>query len=40
MTGFHPHPLMGDMKGLWTVTMRANRRFVFALQTVTPTLSI
>ena len=29
MTSFHLHPLKGDMKGLWAVTVRANWRIVF-----------
>ena len=29
MTSFHLHPLKGDMKGLWSVTVRANWRIVF-----------
>ena len=29
MTSFHLHPLKGDMKGLWSVTVRANWRTVF-----------
>jgi proteic killer suppression protein len=29
MTGFHLHPLKSDMKGLWSVTVRANWRIVF-----------
>ncbi len=31
MTSFHLHPLKGDMKGLWSVTVRANWRIVFRL---------
>jgi proteic killer suppression protein len=30
MTSFHLHPLKGDMKGLWSVTVRANWRIVFS----------
>ena len=30
MTSFHLHPLKGDMKGLWSVTVRANWRVVFS----------
>jgi proteic killer suppression protein len=26
---FRPHPLKGDLKGLWAVTVRANWRVVF-----------
>jgi proteic killer suppression protein len=29
MTSFHLHPLKGDLKGLWSVTVRANWRVVF-----------
>ena len=29
MTSWHLHPLKGDMKGLWSVTVRANWRIVF-----------
>jgi len=29
MTSFHLHPLKGDMKGFWSVTVRANWRIVF-----------
>ncbi len=29
MTSFHLHPLKGDKKGLWSVTVRANWRIVF-----------
>ena len=29
MTSFHLHPLKGNMKGLWSVTVRANWRIVF-----------
>ncbi len=27
--GFRLHPLKGELQGLWTVTVRANRRVVF-----------
>ena len=30
MTSFHLHPLKGDRKGLWSVTVRANWRVVFS----------
>ena len=30
MTSFHLHPLQGDRKGLWSVTVRANWRIVFS----------
>ena len=29
MTSFHLHPLKGDMKGFWSVTVRGNWRIVF-----------
>jgi proteic killer suppression protein len=29
MTSFHLHPLKGEMKGFWSVTVRANWRMVF-----------
>ena len=29
ITSFHLHPLKGDKKGLWSVTVRANWRIVF-----------
>jgi proteic killer suppression protein len=29
LPGFRLHPLRGDMKGLWAVTVRANWRIVF-----------
>lgn len=28
-TSFHLHALKGDMKGLWSVTVRANWRIIF-----------
>ena len=31
VTSFHLHPLKGDKKGLWSVTIRANWRIVFRL---------
>jgi toxin HigB-1 len=30
ITSFHLHPLKGNMKGLWSVTVRANWRIVFS----------
>ena len=30
ITSFHLHRLKGDMKGLWSVTVRANWRIVFS----------
>jgi len=29
---FHLHPLKGDLKGLWSVTVRANWRIVFRFE--------
>jgi len=29
LPGFHLHPLKGDLKGFWAVTVRANWRIVF-----------
>ncbi len=29
LPGFHLHPLKGDLKGFWGVTVRANWRIVF-----------
>jgi proteic killer suppression protein len=29
MPGFRLHPLKGEMKGLWSVTVRANWRVIF-----------
>ena len=29
MTSFHLHALKGDMTGVWSVTVRANRRIIF-----------
>lgn len=28
-TGWKPHPLKGDLKGLWSVTITGNLRLVF-----------
>jgi len=30
ITSFHLHPLKGNMKGLWSLTVRANWRIVFS----------
>lgn len=30
--GYHLHPLKGDLKGRWAVTVRANWRIVFRFQ--------
>jgi toxin HigB-1 len=32
LPGYRLHPLKGDLKGLWSVTVRANRRMVFRFQ--------
>lgn len=32
MTSFNLHPLKGDMKGLWSVTVRANWRIIFSFE--------
>ena len=29
LPGFRPHPLKGELKGLWAVTVRANWRVIF-----------
>ena len=29
LPGFRLHPLKGDLKGLWSVTVRANWRIIF-----------
>ncbi len=29
LPGFHLHPLKGEMKGFWSVTVRANWRVIF-----------
>lgn len=31
LPGFRLHPLKGDMKGFWSVTVRANWRVIFRL---------
>lgn len=31
LPGFRLHPLQGDLKGYWAVTVRANRRVIFRL---------
>ncbi len=31
LPGFHLHPLKGDFRGFWAVTVRANWRVVFRL---------
>ena len=32
LPGFHLHPLKGDRKGLWAVTVRANWRVTFRFE--------
>jgi len=32
LPGFRLHPLKGDFKGLWAVTVRANWRVIFRLE--------
>jgi toxin HigB-1 len=32
LPGFHLHPLKGDMKGLWAVSVRANWRVTFRFE--------
>jgi toxin HigB-1 len=32
LPGFRLHPLKGDLKGFWSVTVRANRRVVFRFE--------
>jgi proteic killer suppression protein len=32
LPGFHLHPLKGDMKGLWAVTVRGNWRITFRFE--------
>ena len=32
LPGYRLHPLKGDMKGLWSVTVRANWRIVFRME--------
>ena len=32
LPGFRLHPLKGDMKGLWAVTVRANWRVIFRFE--------
>jgi proteic killer suppression protein len=32
LPGFRLHPLKGDLKGLWSVTVRANWRVVFRFE--------
>ena len=39
MTSFHLHPLKGDRKDLWSVTVRANWRVVFLGEHPKPAIS-
>lgn len=32
LPGFRPHPLKGDLKGFYAVTVRANYRVIFRLE--------
>jgi proteic killer suppression protein len=32
LPGYHLHPLKGDLKGFWSVTVRANWRIIFRFQ--------
>ena len=32
LPGYRPHPLKGDLKGFWAVTVQANWRVVFRLE--------
>ena len=32
LPGYHLHPLKGDLKGFWSVTVRANWRIVFRFE--------
>ena len=32
LPGYRLHPLKGDLKGLWSVTVRANWRIVFRFE--------
>jgi proteic killer suppression protein len=32
LPGYRLHPLKGDMKGLWSITVRANWRIIFRFQ--------
>jgi proteic killer suppression protein len=32
LPGYRLHPLKGDMKGLWSVTVRSNWRIVFRME--------
>jgi proteic killer suppression protein len=32
LPGYHLHPLKGELKGFWSVTVRANWRIIFRFQ--------
>ena len=32
LPGYRPHPLKGELKGFWSVTVRANWRIIFRFQ--------
>jgi len=32
LPGYRLHPLKGDLKGFWSVTVRANRRIIFRFE--------
>ena len=32
LPGYRLHPLKGELKGFWSVTVRANRRIIFRFQ--------
>ena len=32
MPTFRLHPLTGDLKGFWSITVRANRRVIFRFE--------
>jgi proteic killer suppression protein len=32
LPGYHLHPLKGDLKGFWSVTVRANWRIIFRFE--------
>lgn len=36
--GYRLHPLTGDLKGFWSITLRANWRIIFRLEMKTHTI--
>jgi proteic killer suppression protein len=32
LPGYHLHPLKGDLKGFWSITVRANWRIIFRFE--------